>query len=158
MLNWVQVRTLTGPLKNINFIIIQPLQCGFCFCASDHWPAEMWISYAVSDSWLRQAGFHQKLSCALDHPLFLLSWQACQSLLIKSIPITWCCHHHASQKGWCSLGDVLCWVCAKHNVLHLGQKVPSWFRQNTKRFATWLHNLCGVFCIPQMGLKVGFLE
>ena len=31
MFNWVQVRTFTGPLKNIYFILIQPLQCGFSF-------------------------------------------------------------------------------------------------------------------------------
>ena len=55
---------------------------------------------------------------------------------------------------------MLCWVCAKSNVLHSDQKVPSWFRQTTKLFATWLQNLCRVFffCIPQTGLKVGFFE
>ena len=62
----------------------------------------------------------------------LLSWQVPQSLLMRNIPITRFCHHHASQSGWCSLGDVPCWAWAKCNILHWGQKVPSWFRQTTK--------------------------
>ena len=68
-----------------------------CLCASDHCPVEMWISYLVSDSWMTQAGFHQGFSCTLHHPLFLLSWQAWQSLMMKSSPIAWCCHNHAGQ-------------------------------------------------------------
>ena len=31
MFNWVQVRTLTGTLKNIYFLIIPQLQCGYGF-------------------------------------------------------------------------------------------------------------------------------
>ena len=91
------------------------------------------------------AGFPQGSFCILLHPFSLLSWQVPQYLLKRNIPITWCCHHHALQWGWCSLGDVLSWVCAKCNVLHLGQKVPSWFRQTRKGFATWLQNLWSVF-------------
>ena len=78
-------------------------------------------------------------------PFSLLSWQVPHSLLMRNIPVTWCCHRYASQYGWCSLSDLLCWVCTKCNVFNLGQKVPSWFCQTTKRFATWLQNLQNVF-------------
>ena len=53
------------------------------------------------------------------------------------------------------MGDVLCWVCTKHNVLHYGQKVPSWFCQITKLFATWLQNLRRGFLHTSNGTQGG---
>ena len=105
-----------------------------------------------------QQVFISDFSIYCIHSFSLLSWQVPQSLLMRNIPITWCCHHHDSQLGWCSLGEVLCWICAKHNILHLGQKVPSWFHQTTKLFATWFQNLQSGFVHTSNGLEVGFLS
>lgn len=44
-------------------------------------------------------------SCVLHHTSVL---QDPQSLLRKSIPTTWCCHHHISLLGWCLLRNGQC--------------------------------------------------
>ena len=44
-----------------------------------------------------QAGSHQWFAWIWLHSLFPLSLPVSQALPLKSIPITWCCHHHASQ-------------------------------------------------------------
>lgn len=50
------------------------------------------------------------------HPSFSQLWPVSQSRLLKNIPTAWSCHHHVSLWGWCSLVDVMCWVCARHSV------------------------------------------
>ena len=87
-----------------------------CFGSLSCW---RWTSIPISAFLQRAAGF----PLGLLHPFSILSWQVPLSLLMRNIPVTWCCHHHASQLGWCSLGDMLCWVCAKRLVLHFSQKV-----------------------------------
>ena len=49
-----------------------------------------------------------KLPCIWLHPSFYQLWPASLSLLKKSIPTTWCCHHPVSRWGWCVQGDVQC--------------------------------------------------
>ena len=42
------------------------------------------------------AGFHQGSLCTLLRSSLPQSWLVSQSLLLKNIPTTWCCYHHAS--------------------------------------------------------------
>lgn len=54
------------------------------------------------------AGFLPRLSCFWLHPSSHQLWPASLSLLKKSSPTTWCCHHHVWQWGWCVESDVQC--------------------------------------------------
>ena len=110
--------------KTFMFLFLNPSGVALAVCFG------RWTSVPISAFLQRAAGFHLVFFCILLHPFSLLSWQMPQSLL-RNIPKAWCCHHHVSQSGWSSLVDVLCWVWAKRNIFHSGQKVPSWFWWNS---------------------------
>ena len=97
MFNCVQVRTLTGPLKNIYFLLIQPLQCGFSFVIGSlsWWNVNLLPSFRVmADS----GRFSSRILLYFAPCIVPSTWQACQSLLMKNSLITWCCHHLTSPK------------------------------------------------------------
>jgi len=96
--------------------------------------------------------------CSIHFPFYL---EECPSpYWWETSPITWCCHHHhASQYGWCSLGDVLCWFapnvtfCIYAKKFHLGIVKPLNVLPHGLKIFTLVF-----FCIPQTGLEVGFLS
>ena len=141
-------------IKNIPLVVPEPLQCSFGSLSC--WKVNFHPNFSFLAEGSRFSSRIFSVFCSIHFPFHP---DKCRSpYWWETSSSQWCCHYLASQYGSCSLGDVLCWVDAKCIVLHFGQNFPSWFRQTSKLFATWLQNLRSVFCIPQMGLKVGFFE
>ena len=63
-----------------------------CFGSLSCWK----VNYRPNFSFLAEGcSFPPGLFCILLKTFSFLSWQVPQSLLMRNIPITWCCHHHA---------------------------------------------------------------
>ena len=79
MFNWVQVRALAGPLKDIHIVVPKPLPC-FLGCVL------LVIELLEGEP---------SALCEVSQP-----WPVPQSLLPKNTHAAWCCHHHASPLEW----------------------------------------------------------
>ena len=99
--NGNQVWALAGPLKDFHVLVLKPFQCWFGFVPG--------IIVLLE----RKSSPRSQVFCTLkqvlkDLPVQYLApfivpsiLKVSQSLPLKSIPIAWCCHHHASRSGWC---------------------------------------------------------
>jgi hypothetical protein len=99
MFDRVQAHVQAGPLKDIQSRdLSQSHTCvvlAMCFGSLSCWKVNRrprMRSWALRSG----AGFHQGSLFTLLRSSFPISWLASQSLPLKNIPTTWCCHQHAS--------------------------------------------------------------
>lgn len=91
--------------------------------SSGHSFAELDLCFGLLSWW--KLKFSVILSCLTEackfcgiwiYPCFPLRWLEPQSQLMRSCPVVWYCHHHASPCVWCLLGDKLSCLCTKHTL------------------------------------------
>ena len=93
MFDWVQVRAMAGPLKDIQRLVPKPRPC--CHgCV-----LRVVILLEGEPSPQSEVLEHQRSPCTLLHSSVPRSWLVSQSLPLKNFSTSWSCYHHASIVG-----------------------------------------------------------
>ena len=125
MFSWVQVRTLTGPLKNSYFLLIRPLQCGFSFV--------VWVIVLLKCEYLLYR------SKVLGHPHFSSFYWNLSSLMSQcTLKLKHRTNKQLQIKKKKKIMESFCWT--KYNVNFWLIKVATFCRFYSRTYS-W-HSFC----------------